>query len=106
MLCEREREHERRESAGVLPTNTAPSSTLTDISSDIAIQSREDNIAPLKLIRDTLPHDNVPHPLRDGHRLLPAHRIPVLLSGRARGGAKGMDFEVGVGREEDDEPGE
>lgn len=68
------------EDEGQLGNSSAPSRVaLTDIASNIAIQSREDNLASLKLIRLALPHNDILNRLGDGHALLPPRSILVLL---------------------------
>lgn len=74
----------------------------TDFTSNIRIQPTEDNITLLEVLRLALLHDNLGD-VAHGGSLLPAHGVLVLLARGARRGADGVELEVRVLGEEEDE---
>lgn len=76
--------------------------SLTNIARDIGIESAEDHIAVLKLLRAALPHDHVGD-VANGRGLLPSHGVLVLLAGGAGRCADGVELERWVALEEEDE---
>ena len=73
------------------------------ITHDGRIQPTKDDIALPELPRLTSLHHEPCVFLRQRLRLLPRRDIPVPLAGRARGGADGVEVEVGVFDEEEHE---
>ena len=79
-------------------------SRSTGISSNIAVQSTEDNITLLfEFFSLTLLYHQLAHLFRHGQALLPSYCIFVLLPSAARRGAHGGEGEVRVQGEEEDE---
>lgn len=77
---------------------------LTNLSSDISVQSRKDNVALGELALGLAGlDDHVPDVGRDGLGHLPLGGLGVGLSGRARRGTKSMDRKARVLGEEEDE---
>lgn len=75
---------------------------LTNLASDVRVQPAENDIAVGELGHLALPHNQLAR-IADGRGLLPADGILILLSRGARRGADGVQLEVGVLREEEDE---
>lgn len=74
-----------------------------DLSGDIGVESREDNVALSEGGGLALLDDHVLNLLGELLRLLPSGGILVLLSGAAGGGSNGVELEVGVLGEKEDE---
>ncbi len=74
----------------------------TDLAGDVRVQPAEDDVAVGELARLALAHDELAYV---AHRrgLLPPHGVPVLLAGRSRRGPDGVQDEVRVLRQQQDE---
>lgn len=74
----------------------------TNLAGDIGIQPAKHHVAVRKLLWPALPHDQVGN-LAHRRGLLPPDGILVLLSGRARRGADGVEVECRVALQQKDE---
>ena len=81
---------------------TGKSSGLTNVARDTRIQPAEHDIAVGELARLALLDDKLAR-VADGRRLLPLHGVLVLLAGGPRRGADGVELDVRVVLEEEDE---
>lgn len=77
---------------------------LTDLSGDLLIKTREDDLAVLESLGGALEDLDLLDVVRDGRGLLPLDRLGVQLPSRPRGRAEGSDLKEGVRGEKGDEP--
>lgn len=75
---------------------------LTNVARNARVQPAEHDIAVGKLARLALLDDDLAR-LADGRRLLPLHGVLVLLAGRPRRRTNGVELDVRVVLEEEDE---
>jgi hypothetical protein len=75
----------------------------TNISSNIAVESREDQVAVCELLCCALLHDQVANALRERQRLLPLDSILVLLARRALRSTNSVQNKVRVKLQQQDE---